>query len=110
MRLSILLVFALLQGCVVLPRTVDVYDAQCRITARQMTLEVEQLGGFVGCANEGCAALLVAAGAVTAASAVVSGSIAVVGNFVYWLEKRGKCDPEPDCSALAPAIVASLPQ
>jgi hypothetical protein len=33
----------------------------------------------------------VAVGAVAAASVVVSGSIVVVGNVVYWLEKQGKC-------------------
>jgi len=109
MRLFVSLAFALLQGCVVVPRTVDVYDAQCRVTARQMTLEVDQLVGFVGCANEGCVALLAAAGVVTAASAVVSGSIAVAGNFVYWLEKRGKCDREAERTALpiAPASGAA---
>ena len=103
MRLFTSLAFALLEGCVVVPRTLDVYDAQCRLTTRQMTLEVEQLGGFVGCANEGCVALLAAAGVVTAASAVVSGSIVVVGNFVYWLEKRGNCEREPERMVPLPA-------
>lgn len=28
---------------------------------------------------------------VAAASAAVSGSIAVVGNVVYWLERQGQC-------------------
>jgi len=35
--------------------------------------------------------VLVAIGAVAAASAVVSGSIVLVGNIVYWAEKQGKC-------------------
>jgi hypothetical protein len=35
--------------------------------------------------------MLVALGAVTAASAVISGSIAVVGNAVYWFERQGRC-------------------
>jgi hypothetical protein len=30
-------------------------------------------------------------GAVAAASAVVSGSVVVVGNSVYWLESQGSC-------------------
>jgi hypothetical protein len=30
-------------------------------------------------------------GVVAVASAVVSGSIAVVGNVVYWLERQGQC-------------------
>lgn len=96
------LTLLLLQGCVVVPRTVHVYDNECRIVAREMTLDVVQMGGFVHCVNEGCAALLVAAGAVTAASAVVSGSIAVAGNIVYWFEKRGQCAKEREPSAAAP--------
>jgi hypothetical protein len=39
--------------------------------------------------------MLVAMGAVTAASAVVSGSIALVGNVVYWFERQGRCNPPP---------------
>lgn len=84
---------ALLQGCVVVPRTTTVYDEDCRIHMRQMVLDVEQVGFFGGCANQGCAALLVAAGVVTAASAVVSGSIAVAGNIVYWFERQRQCLP-----------------
>ena len=35
--------------------------------------------------------VLVIAGAVSATSLVISGSIAVVGDAVYWLERRGRC-------------------
>jgi hypothetical protein len=39
---------------------------------------------------------LVAAGVVSAASAVVTGSVVVVGNVVNWLEKQGQClNPAP---------------
>lgn len=85
----------LLAGCVYVPRTTAVYDEQCRITARQMTLDLQQVGGFAGCSNQGCAAMLVTFGAVTLASAVVSGSIVIAGNVVYWFEKRGRCLAEP---------------
>ncbi len=54
-------------------------------------MQPQQVAALGGCANEGCVALLVAAGAVTAASAVVSGSIVVAGNVVYWFEKQGQC-------------------
>ena len=90
-RCVLALVAVALAGCVYLPRTTEVYDEQCRISAKQMTLEVQQLGGFFHCTNDGCAALLVAMGAVTVASAVVSGSIVLTGNVVYWFEKRGRC-------------------
>lgn len=80
-----------LQACVVVPRTTTVFDEDCQVHARQMVLDMQQVGYFAGCANQGCMALLVAAGAVTAATAVVSGSIAVAGNIVYWFERQGQC-------------------
>jgi len=86
-----LLIGGLLAACVYVPSTTSVYDADCKIYARQMNLEVAQIGGFARCANEGCVALLAGMGAVTAASAVVSGSIVVAGNVVYWFEKKGQC-------------------
>jgi hypothetical protein len=93
MRRPVTLAFAALAaGCVYLPRTVEVYDEDCRIQARQMTLELHQVPVFGSCVNEGCVAMLVAFGAVTAASVVVSGSIVVAGNAVYWFEKRGRCE------------------
>lgn len=92
LRTRLALATALLAaGCIYLPQTTRVYDADCRIYARQMQLQMAQVGGFTRCVNEGCVALLVAAGAVTAASAVVSGSIVITGNVVYWFEKQGRC-------------------
>jgi len=85
------LLLLLLQGCVYVPRTTAVYDADCQITSRQMDLQPVQIAAIAGCSNEGCAALLVAAGATAAASAVISGSIVVAGNVVYWFEKQGRC-------------------
>ena len=82
---------ALLQGCVYLPRTTSVYDAQCKLQTKQMTLRAEPFGHIGSCSGKDCAYVLVALGAISAGSAVVSGSIVVVGNVVYWLEKHGKC-------------------
>ena len=82
---------AVLQGCVFVPRTTEVYDADCRVSARQMVLEPIEIGPVGRCRNNECAVLLVAAGATAAASAVISGSIVVTGNVVYWLEKQGRC-------------------
>jgi len=87
----LLLLAASLAACVVMPRTTEVYDEDCGIQARQMTLEVQQVGVLVGCHDRACGAVLVTLGIVTVASAVVSGSIVVAGNVVYWFEKRGRC-------------------
>ena len=88
-------VSALLQACIYVPVTTEVYDADCRIKARQMDLQPVQIAAFQGCGGDGCVALLVAASATAAASAVISGSIVVVGNVVYWFEKQGRCKREP---------------
>jgi hypothetical protein len=79
---------------VYVPRTTDVYDAECRIQSKHMVLEMQQIGVLGNCVNDGCLTLLVAFGAVAAASAVVSGSIVVAGNVVYWYEKHGQCARE----------------
>lgn len=92
MRCRVLLVLLpLVAGCVFLPHTAAVYDSDCEIYEKKMTLEAYQVGTLAGCRNEGCVALLVAAGVVSAATAVVSGSVVVVGNVVYWLEAKGQC-------------------
>jgi hypothetical protein len=83
-----------LAACVFSPRTIQVYDPKCQITSRQMVLEAGQASGMIRCRGEECAAMLVAMGVVSAATAVVSGSIVLVGNVVYWFEKQGQqCRP-----------------
>ena len=91
MRAAVSLALLSLAGCIYVPRTTEVYDSACHVGARQMKLELAQVGGFTSCQGQGCAELLVAAGAVAAASAVVSGSIVVTGNIVYWFQKEGRC-------------------
>lgn len=82
---------AILQACVFVPRTIEVYDSDCRVTSKKMDLQPVQIAAIQGCNHNSCAALLVAAGATAAASAIVSGSIVIVGNVVYWIEKQGRC-------------------
>jgi hypothetical protein len=89
---------ALASGCVVVPVTRDVYDADCRMMRREVTLEAAVLGQFHSCAGQECSMLLATLGVVSAASLVVSGSLAVVGNVVYWMEHEANCRrvrPEP---------------
>ncbi len=92
----------LLAGCIVVPRSAEVYDPQCRAMVRQMVLDTAVIGTFGHCHNDGCAAMLAAMGVVTAASVVVSGSVAVIGNIVYWAERRGRCPPGPDAEQASP--------
>jgi len=104
--LGVALATLLLGGCVYLPETTVRYDAKCGVYERKMTMQPYQVGSLMGCRDEGCVAGLVAAGVVSAASAVVTGSVVVVGNVVNWLEKQGQClnsPPKPDSSGPPPA-------
>lgn len=96
----------LLAGCVVVPQTREVYDADCRMQRREITLETAVIGHFGGCSDRDCAALLATLGVVTAASVVVSGSIALVGNVVYWLEAQGRCRRQAPAASGASATPA----
>ena len=100
--LPLLALVMALAGCIVVPQTQTVYDPECRALVRQVTLEAAYIGGFHSCAGEGCVAMLAAAGVVTAASVVVSGSIALVGNVVYWMERRGRCPRPPSAAPSTP--------
>lgn len=104
-------------GCIVLPRTAEVYDPKCRTFVKQIVLETEVVGFIGRCHNDGCAALLASMGIVSAASAVISGSVAIVGNVVYWAERQGRCPAAPISSpapvpapAPSPASGAPLPR
>lgn len=91
----LLLACLVLAGCIVVPRTADVYDPACRTYVRQMVLETTVVGGMGACHNEGCAVMLASLGIISAATAVVSGSVALVGNIVYWVERQGQCPAPP---------------
>src|SRR6185436_17062241 len=81
---------AALSGCIVYPKKVTEYDHDCRITRQHLTLEYEYLWGDCPAGDEeACLAIIVGTGAV---STVVSGSIVIVGNTLYWLEEQGRCE------------------
>jgi len=107
-----LLAVPLLSACIMVPRTVMTYDPACRIVARQMTLQAVQVGYIGGCANQACVTLVAVAAITGLASTVVSGSIAVVGNMVYWMERQGDCKPPPAMAGFPlppPVLTAPAP-
>ncbi len=101
-----------LQACVVVPQTREVYDPECRMMKKEVTLETAVVGRMQACRGDGCVAILVATGAITAATAVVSGSMALIGNVAYWFERQGRCSraepaPVPTPGPAAPSGAAS---
>lgn len=102
-----LLACSLVSGCMVMPRTTATYDADCRQVRKHITLESQQVGAIAICRNNAeCAGLLALYGFAAAASVVVSGSIALVGNVAYWLEEQGQCSRDralpPDPATVSP--------
>jgi len=87
----------LLCACVVTPKKVATYDEKCKVAMQKIELTVEQTEIFndMHCSNDDCELDFVGdiASAVftTSVSAIVSGSIALVGNTIYWLELQGEC-------------------
>lgn len=90
-----LLVGVGLNACVMVPRTEEHYDQRCRMVTRQVVLKPEVVANLGNCSGRDCEGLLVVYGVITAASVVVSGSVALVGNLAYWVEKQGRCDTAP---------------
>ncbi len=86
-----LILLACLPGCLMVPVSTEVYDRDCHISARHLELQAVQVGAIASCRGQECGAMLVFIGATAVASAVVSGSIVVVGNVAYWFEKQGRC-------------------
>lgn len=97
-----------LGGCIVVARSADVYDPACRTTVKQVVLETEVVGVLAPCRNDGCAVMLASMGIISAASAVVAGSVAIVGNIAYWVERGGQCPAETRPAPLPRATPAVL--
>jgi hypothetical protein len=89
--IAIMLAGVSLQGCVVLPATLDTFDNECQVVSHHIVLQAVQIAEINRCANQGCAALVIGAAATAAATAIVSGSIMVVGNVGYWIERQANC-------------------
>ena len=93
-RLALMSAALLLSGCVMVPVVrEDGYVPACQVWTRHMALQPVQLGMINGCNGPGCQAMILVNLGVTAASAVISGSIVVVGNMAYWAERRVNCVP-----------------
>ncbi len=91
LKFALFALVALLQACMYVPITTQVYDQECQVFANHMVLQEVQVAAVHQCANQGCIALIVGASAITAASVVISGTIVIAGNIAYWFERRAQC-------------------
>jgi hypothetical protein len=86
----------LASGCVVVPVTIESYDPECRVVTHHMELVTVQVAAMNHCGGgQGCEAFVLVGLGVTAATAIVSGSIVVIGNVAYWAEHRAACPVLP---------------
>src|SRR5471032_59432 len=90
-----LLASVLASGCVIVPVTTAEYDPDCQVVTHHMQLQAVQVAEINHCSNQGCGVVVIAGLGVTAASAIVSGSIVVIGNIAYWAERRAGCVAPP---------------
>ena len=90
-----ILASALASGCVLVPVTTAEYDPDCQVVRHHMELQAVQVAEINQCNGQGCGAVVIAALGVTAASAIVSGSIVILGNMAYWAERRVGCTAPP---------------
>ncbi len=104
-RIASLLASLFLAGCIVVPRTTDSFDPDCRVDTHHMELTILQMDKLKGCETINCQLGFVAAVGATAVSTIVSGSIVLVGNVVYWSEHRISCPPAT--TAARPASAAA---
>jgi len=88
---SIVGVALLISGCIYYPKRVEVYDSDCNIRTRKLTLGVIGSNSVPSCSGGNAGACLAAIAAVGPVTAVVSGSIVVIGNTLYYMEKEGPC-------------------
>jgi hypothetical protein len=104
MKILMLLFTALLiSSCIVVPKKVEYYDRDCDVIAKNYELTATQLSlleGINDCSDDDCVKQVTGYALGTAVvgtvSAIVSGSIVVAGNTVYWLEKQGRCKRADD--------------
>ena len=83
----------LLAGCAASVKVVNVYDPKCQISTRKFTASVEQIRALDACSNDKCVAQVLEVAVSSIAAPFVAGSVTVVGNVVYWLEKAATCRP-----------------
>ncbi|WP_062067332.1 hypothetical protein [Cellvibrio sp. OA-2007] len=96
-RLTLIMLSCSIGACVVTPKKAASYDEKCMVSTQKIVLTTEQMRTFdnVDCLTKSCKSeltgALVVATLTATTSAIVSGSVALIGNTLYWLESQGEC-------------------
>ena len=94
MKSYIIIVLIFLSSCVVVPKGINnSKDIECDLQSKELTLDVIGPDSGLDLGSSSLAgAIYVTSAGVFVISAVVSSSVVMVGNTIYWLERYGKCD------------------
>lgn len=96
--IPLMFIFSVCCSCVVTPRSVEYSDDKCGRISKRYVLDVHEIESFPAhCINFHCEAEAMLLVGVSVVSAIVSGSVVVVGNTVHWLEEQNSC-PDLDYS------------
>lgn len=103
-RVTAIALLLCISGCVFYPKKIEYYDVECDIKFKMLVLETEEMKDTCSRPKPddpyGNTCLMAVLGT-TALSAIVSGSVVVVGSTVYWLEKEGRCLAKKSSKSLA---------
>ncbi|MFL0810968.1 MAG: hypothetical protein K6L76_11185 [Agarilytica sp.] len=80
-----------LNACVFYPRTYTTYNEKCDEIVKKMELEAKDMLYLSNCTGDECIDDLVILGFASAVTAVVSGTIVISGNIIYWMEEQAQC-------------------
>ena len=85
------MIIMLLSSCIVLPRQEMVFNQDCGYLVKKMTLTSEYIDIVDSCHSEDCIALLIIGGVIGTTSLLISGSITIIANVIYWMERKAEC-------------------
>ena len=94
----IVLSLSLLSACVFFPKTSpNQYDGgSCGTVTKKLRLEVKVKKKYSICSTrelkKSLGICLVLSGIAASATAVVSGSVVLLGNTIHWVEHKARCD------------------
>lgn len=86
-----------ISGCVYIPSESPSHNDDCHLTTHNYHLQSKPIlstnGDFSGCNSRECISVILGGiVVVSASSAILSGSVVIVGNSIHWIEHQGRCD------------------
>ncbi len=97
-KLILFLSILLLTACAYTPKQITYYDKECGVVSKKFIIHEEKIGLIptgLQCTNDKCRevflATILGSAFVGTISAIISGTIVITGNTIYWLEKQTNC-------------------